>query len=378
VPIIDIQRSVRQVGRIRLGEVKNGLPSKLNTFRLSSVQRGPIDRAADLYGGTVKPMANDRSDDQWEVVTEADSIPVVIPPTNHLDQWLELWSAAGCERRCDGREAIVIGGRPTTGSPCVCDPDNRECRATTRLWVVLPELEALGVWRLESHGYYAATELAGAADLCAAATQRGFAVPARLALESRTRRTRDVNGKPQTLRYAVPVLSVDVSIPQAQAILGQLDAGTGEITRPAPVEIAGPAPVDEIAERSLGTRSAAVAPPPAAALPPPPPPAAIPAPRTHQAFTQAQGAAEAPQPEDDQPQLPETAPGKKLTDAQRFAIDLGVDDDTRHRLYTIVTGEPDASYGLLDGKQRNQVVRLANQIRTGGTTLEQLATQAGS
>src|SRR5690349_2582757 len=105
MPIIDLQRSVRQVGRIRLGEVRNGRPSKLTTFRLSSVQRSPIERAAELYGGTVKPMASDRSDDQWEVVTEADSIPVVIPPTNHLDQWLELWSGAGCERRCDGREA---------------------------------------------------------------------------------------------------------------------------------------------------------------------------------------------------------------------------------------------------------------------------------
>lgn len=369
MPIIDIQRSVRQVGRIRLGEYKNGRPSKLNTFRLSSVQREPIERAAAIYGGTVKPMASDRSDDQWEVVTDTDSIPVVIPPTNHLDQWLELWSAAGCERRCDGREAIVAGGQPTAGTPCVCDPDNRECRATTRLWVVLPDLEALGVWRLETHGYYAATELAGAADLCAAATQRGFAVPARLALEARTRRTRDANGKPQTLRYAVPVLSVDVSIPQAQAILGRVDTGTGEITAP-----------NDGAQRSLGAKapSALNAPPPPAELPPPAP-AVIPAPRTHEAFSEAHEAVYGPAAEV-VTEVPLMPAGRKLDDSQRFAIDLeklGVDEATRHSLYAIVTGNPNARYGDLSSKQRNQVVRYANQIGRDGTTLEQLQTQAG-
>lgn len=366
--IIDLQRNVRQVGRIRLGEVKNGRPQKLTTFRLSSIQRGPIDRAAELYGGTVAEMRNDRSDDQWEVVTNTDSIPVVIPPTNHLDQWLELWGGAGCERRCDGREAIVMAGRPTTGTPCVCDPDNRECRVTTRLWVVLPELEALGVWRIESHSYYAATELAGAADLCAVATQQGFAVPARLTLEQRTRRTRDANGKPQTFRFAVPVLSVDVSIPQAQAILGRVDTGTGEIATPVDIE-----------DRSLGTKTAAAIAPPAAAELPPPKPAAIPEPRTHEAFTAAQDAAEA-QPEPVVEEVPLMAPGRKLDDSQRFAIDLeklGVDETTRHSLYAIVTGNPNARYGDLDSKQRAKVVRYANQMRQDGTSLADLETQAG-
>lgn len=370
--IIDLQRQVRQVGRIRLGEVKNGRPQKLTTFRLSSVQRAPIDRAAQLYGGTVTPMRSDRSDDQWEVITDTSSIPVVIPPTSHLDQWLELWSAAGCERRCDGREAIVANGRPTAGVACLCDPDNRECRATTRLWVVLPDLEALGVWRLETHGYYAATELAGAADLCAAATQRGLAIPARLDLEARTRRTRDATNKPQTFKYAVPVLSVDVSIPQARAILGgQVDVEI-RTPPPAPELAAGP---DERTGQWVRAEAAAAEPSqqPAALAPlPPPAPAVIPPPRTHDEYTADQNG-------DTEPGLPAAPPPatgqRKLTEAQRFAIGIGMaDDDQRHRLYTVVTGTVGAKFGDLTPKQRNEVARHANAIHQGETSLEQLET----
>lgn len=284
--IIHLQRSVRQVGRIRLGEQVasangNKRPVKLASFRLTSPQRGPIDKAADLYGGQVSPFDNDRSDDRWQVTTEADSIPVVIPPTHHLDQWMESWAGSGCDRRCDGERMIVADGR-AVDQACMCDPDNRSCKITTRLWVVLPELEALGVWRVETHGWYAATELAGAADLCAAVTAQGRAIPARLDLEQRTRRTKDHNGKPQTYRFAVPVLSVDVSIPQARQILGQVDTATGEITGPAPRQLAAvPEP------RQLEVR-VPVKPAAAPVDLPPPPAATIPTPRTADEYEAAQ------------------------------------------------------------------------------------------
>jgi hypothetical protein len=284
MPIIDLQRQVRQIGRIRIGELAPTArgklaPSKLTTFRLSSVQRAPIDKAATLYGGDVTEMKSDRSDDRWEVTTAADSIPVVIPPTNHLSQWYEEWDAAGCQRRCDGREAIVMDGRPTNGTPCECDPDQRQCRSTTRLSVILPDLEALGVWRLDTKGYYAATELAAAADLCAVATQQGYPIPARLDLEQRTRRTRDDKGRPQVFKFAVPVLSVDVSIPAAHAILGRVNMGTGEIA-PRRAELRA---VSEPAQLEAA---------PQVALPPPGP-APIPVPRRAEQYEADQEAPEA-------------------------------------------------------------------------------------
>jgi hypothetical protein len=365
MPILDLQRSVRQVGRIRLGELAatrsgKAAPTKLGTFRLSSPQRQPIELAAHLYGGAVTEMRSDRSDDRWQVTTTSDSIPVIIPPTSHLSQHYELWDAAGCQRRCDGQEATVMDGRPVRSATCACDPDRRDCTITTRLSVVLPELEALGVWRLDTKGWYAATELAGAADLCAAATGRGVPIPARLDLEQRTRRSRGQDGRPQTFKFAVPVLSVDVSLPQAQAILGRVDTGTGEIARPpAPALTAGD--TNHTSVNTSNTR-----PPPPAELPPPPP-ADIPAPRT---AAQYQAAQDEPT---EAPELPLTEPSTGgMGEAQKWAAALrgNLSDDDRHTLEGLTIGRPAARYDDLNVKQRNQVAKWASQIEAGALTLQ--------
>jgi hypothetical protein len=58
------------------------------------------------------------------------------------------------------------------------------------------------VWRLETHGFYAAVELAGAASVLETATRAGVIIPARLRLEEReVKRV----GEP-TKRFAVPVI----------------------------------------------------------------------------------------------------------------------------------------------------------------------------
>jgi hypothetical protein len=366
MPILDLQRSVRQVGRIRLGELaatRSGkqAPTKLETFRLSSPQRQPIELAARLYGGAVTEMRSDKSDDRWQVTTTATSIPVVIPPASHLSQWYEEWGGAGCERRCDGRNMIVAAGR-AVDKPCECDPENRVCRMTTRLSLILPELEALGVWRLDTKGYNAATELAAAADLCAVASSRGIPIPARLDLEQRTRRGRDENGRPETKKFAVPVLSVDVSLPQAQAILGRGDTSAGELQRaPAPVTVKGESTVF-VAEMNGPSQRTMLGQPVPAELPPPAP-ADIPAPRTADAYQKAQ------EPPQEPAERPAAGPG--MTEAQRYAASLSgkLTNDQRHDLYRIATGDPTARYGSLSGRHRNQVARWARQIEAGELTL---------
>jgi hypothetical protein len=340
MPIINLQRSVHQVGRIRLGEqapTSNGKtrPSKLSTFRLTSSQRQPIDAAAALYGGQATPFDNDRSDDRWQVTTDTDTIPVVIPPTHHLDQWMEAWGGGGCDRRCDGQTMTVLKGQ-AVDQACMCDPDNRVCKITTRLWVVLPELEALGVWRLETHGYYAAAELAGAADLCAAVTAQGRAIPARLHLEQRTRRTAG-----QTFRFAVPVLSVDVSLPQAKAILGQADIATGEITTPSTRQLEPPAP------RAIEPPAPTPEPPQRVELPPPPP-ADIPTPRTADQYQADNG-------HDDEPADPEPA----LFETHHNAPITPVDPNARP----------------LDHKQRRRIMGLQRDLKMDTDRLRELTSQ---
>lgn len=215
--ILHLQRRLREVGRIRLGQLvttSSGKkrPDKLDRFRLTSRDQRVIDAAAQVYGGTPAPWAAPDGQ-QYELVTETLEMPVIVPPGDMaFSQWMELWSAGGCQRRCDGVHDYISDG------PCVCDPDNRECATTTRLNVMLPEVPGFGLWRLESHGYYAAVELAGVVELCRQATEAGHMLPARLRLEQRQVKRFDKDGKPQTLKFAVPALDLDVSVGQLGAL----------------------------------------------------------------------------------------------------------------------------------------------------------------
>ncbi|MGV2387185.1 MAG UNVERIFIED_CONTAM: hypothetical protein LOD86_18235, partial [Thermobifida fusca] len=105
----------------------------------------------------------------------------------------------GCQRRCDGQREIL------TESPCICGPDPaaRPCKPTTRLSVVLADVEGVGVWRLESHGFYAAVELPAVAELLA--QTRGY-IRASLGLEERTAKRSG-----ETRRWMVPILEVDIT-----------------------------------------------------------------------------------------------------------------------------------------------------------------------
>lgn len=204
--IIDLQRRLAEAGRIRIGHqtlTSNGRkrPEKLDTFRLTSPDRTRIDQAAKLFGGT--PQQWDApAGPQWEVITATDSMHVIVPPADmSFSQHYELWSGGGCQRRCDGRYNTI------TDSPCICDPDKRECNIHTRLSVMLRDLPGLGVWRIDTSGYYAAVELQGAVEVVQLAAGRGQMLPARLRLEQRMVK-RVGQG---TRRFAVPVLDIEVS-----------------------------------------------------------------------------------------------------------------------------------------------------------------------
>lgn len=199
------QRRVYEVGRIRTGVTAptsggRSRPQKLGVFRFTSRDQDAIRAVAEQYGGIPRAWDGAPVDDQWEVVTEAREIGVVVPPgPQAVSQWLEMWSGGGCVRRCDGdRERL-------RDVPCLCAgaPEGADqCKPTTRVGLVLPDVPGLGVWRLESHGWHAAHELGGTAELLARVREAGQWVPAVLRLEQREQ---VVAG--QTRRFAVPVLS---------------------------------------------------------------------------------------------------------------------------------------------------------------------------
>lgn len=263
--IIDLQRRISEVGRIRIGQqvASNGgkgkRPTKLDTFRLTSADRNRIHQAAFLYGGQPSeweaPAGN-----QWEVITEADALNVIVPPSDMaFSQHYELWSGGGCQRRCDGMNESISEG------PCVCDPDKRECKFHTRLSVMLRDLPGLGVWRIDTQGYYAAVELQGAVEIVQMAAGRGQMLPARLRLEQRMVK----RPGQQTKRFAVPVLDIEVSPAQLlsgspMAMLETTPPGTLAVEPPRQVDGSSPltpvpesvpeAPAPSVAEQAAKPR----------------------------------------------------------------------------------------------------------------------------
>jgi hypothetical protein len=75
--------------------------------------------------------------------------------------------------------------RDMIDKPCDCDPDERKCKPTTRMNLMLADVSGPGFWRLDTHGLYAAMELSQLATMLQLAT---MPIPARLLLEARQRK----------------------------------------------------------------------------------------------------------------------------------------------------------------------------------------------
>lgn len=218
MPILTIQRRHAEHGRIRIGQkvaTRNGKtrPDKLDRFRFTSGNRDHIEALATLYGGKASEWKNG-SKTEYEVITDARSIPV-IAVKGGISQWMETWSGGGCTHRCDGYTNVL------TDTPCSPDDSAHvNAKPTTRLSVMLRDLESLGVWRLETHGWNAAAELPNMVEL---SNFVGDYVPANLVLQQRTS-VRD--GK--TSQYVVPVL--DLAITKQR--LNEVMAAAGPSTPP--------------------------------------------------------------------------------------------------------------------------------------------------
>jgi len=250
--IIGMQQRLVEVGRIRLGHKKKteggkSYPAKLEQFRLTSRDKTLLEHAAEIYGGTVRQW-----DDQWELFTDSDILDVAVVPGQAISQSYELWgqktkgakkSPVICLRRCDGTFETKSEG------PCLCaQEEDQSCKPTTRLSVVLTRIPGLGVWRVESHGWNAAAELAGSVQLLEALVATRRPVRARLRLDPREQPTEE-----GTRKFVVPVISIDHTLEQIlDTIGGEVPQAIGDGADGAKALPAGngmtPVPVEDLPE----------------------------------------------------------------------------------------------------------------------------------
>jgi hypothetical protein len=212
---------MRELGRIRIGrQVPTGSsgktrPEKLDRFRFTSSSEKTIRHVAEAYGGEAVEWSPPDGRKQWEVITDAQRIPILIPP-QPLTQFYEQWSGGGCQRRCDGLRELL------SDVPCICADNgqegaDRDCKPTTRINVVCRDIPGVGLFRLESHGYYAAVELPQLAELLEKAAGTDFRLEAWLGLEERVISRPGIG----TRRFMVPTIEMDITPAQLLA------SGTG-------------------------------------------------------------------------------------------------------------------------------------------------------
>lgn len=211
MPIVDLGIRLRELGRLRLGRDAGDRPEALEVWRLTSPHEDLLIAAAELYGpATLNPWQ-----DGYELITAVSELPVLVPVQDlTAGQWFELWQGSTISRRCDGVNLVELdsNGHPIpapAAGPCLCEPDARECKPTTVLRVVLPELPDLGVWRLVTRSIYAALELPGAVNLLVQA-HGGELGPGILSIESR----RGAQRRP----FMVPVLRSTLTLTELTAL----------------------------------------------------------------------------------------------------------------------------------------------------------------
>ncbi|MGW6578930.1 recombination directionality factor [Streptomyces globisporus] len=219
--LLNIQRRAAEHGRLRTGYTQGNRPVKSATWVVTSHSEEHVRAAAELWGGEAEQWTPLNSNiTQWRVITKASSIEALITPGDPLNQYNEMWSAGGCQRRCDGETELL------SRQSCLCarqfgedwhtQPKGRVCSATSRFNVMLPDLSGMGMWRAETHSFYAASEWGGMVDMVLAGTDgKGF-VPVTLRIEPR-----QVVREGKTKKFPVVVVELRGVTPR-QALAGPM------------------------------------------------------------------------------------------------------------------------------------------------------------
>lgn len=206
-------------------------PNRLEHFRITG-PRDICEAVAARYGGEPREWDGAPTPGAWEVYTTTDTLPVAVPINmpDLLDgpMW-ELWTGGGRVRRCDGQTCEttrVQGDQAVTETvPCMCNPDAPECKATTRLRVLITGVPGIGTDRLVTHSIHAAMEIPGVIQLAREMGLTGL-VPGFLRLKTKTVKR---VGQPTN---TFPVVTLDIPLDITDYVTAP--AGRQHLEAPAP------------------------------------------------------------------------------------------------------------------------------------------------
>jgi len=213
--IATLQRQTRELGRLRSGTFDptkgrgKGAPQRSKTWIVTSPAEHQVEAAAAIWGGRVERWQPQGSGDpQFRVITNAIAVEAIVPPGDPLGSAYEMWSKGGIQRNCNG---LV---ESESGSACLCRakwgeqfhlfaPKDSACKITSRLCVILPQMPDLGVYRVETHSYYATNEITDMVEMIRAAVGPNRLVPVNLRIEPRTKVS-----KGETKKFPVVVVEL--------------------------------------------------------------------------------------------------------------------------------------------------------------------------
>jgi len=105
------------VGRVRSGKSVNGRPVSLSTWRITTGDPEVANAVANAYGGEVAEW-DTAKEDNLEVITETDTLPVIISSPDVISARLVLWGLGGVRiHECDG---VTFLDEDRRGQPCGC------------------------------------------------------------------------------------------------------------------------------------------------------------------------------------------------------------------------------------------------------------------
>jgi len=105
------------VGRVRSGKSVNGRPVSLSTWRITTGDPEVANAVANAFGGEVSEWETTK-EDNLEVITETDTLPVVISSPEAISARLVLWGMGGTRiHECDG---VAFLDEDRRGQPCGC------------------------------------------------------------------------------------------------------------------------------------------------------------------------------------------------------------------------------------------------------------------